>query len=696
MTPRGLRSARLAPLALLVLGAVPRLEGAPPPFRHERPVTPGARGANRLAVDVTLLAGSEARRTDAPHGLLSDLRIYAADGAEVPYLLIAPPSPAPEWAPARLLPIAATKTSSGFEADLGRPLPVDRLRVDGIPAPFLKRVRLEGSGDRARWTLLAAEGTLFDLPDEGLARTELAFPRQELRYLRVTWDDTRSGRVPLPRSVAARKAPGPPAPPRLRAALPVEKRGSEPGTSRYRLRLPAAGLPIEAIEVVPQGGNVLRPVRVLEARLSGGEVVPVVLGRGVLRRAERDGLVAASLEIPVATPAEAELELVVEDGSNPPLALKEVDAVLSPLPWIYFESAGGAPLVARFGARGVEAPRYDLEAIRPAVSRGDARVGPIAEAAWGPLRDRPAAAAAPASSGPDAAGPAAPVESSRFRVARPISPGPPGLTALALDAAVLSASPSLADVRIVGEDARQVPYLLETREEPLAVPLAAPAPVPDPRPRPDGSNAAGGRLTFYRLALPYPDLPSARLALETPARVFRRSVTLFVERRPGHATEAEPGASFDAIASGEWSHADPESAAPRLTLPVPPVPGRELYLAVDDGDNSPLPVSSPTLLLPSRRLRFVRPASGELRLLYGNPALAPPRYDLALLAPRLLGEPAVETALAPGSAPEPGGSGAQLPRSLFWGALAVAVIALLALVARLLRPAGGGDSPGAG
>ena len=76
----------------------------------------------------------------------------------------------------RVLPVAAVETetekTSGFEADLGRLLIIDRFRVDGIPPPFLKRIRLEGSGDRDRWTLLVGEGTVFDLRIASLRRTE--------------------------------------------------------------------------------------------------------------------------------------------------------------------------------------------------------------------------------------------------------------------------------------------------------------------------------------------------------------------------------------------------------------------------------------------------------------------------------------------------------------------------------------------
>src|SRR5262249_39841239 len=139
-----------------------------------------------------------------------------------------------DWLPGRILPVAATDKTSGFELDLGAASAVDAIRVEGLPAPFLKRLLLEGSGDRSHWTMLAAEGTLFDLPDERLREPQVPFDAGIYRYLRVTWNDRNSGRVPLPRVAAARRA-DPILPPRpLVADLPVERRPAEPGRSRYR------------------------------------------------------------------------------------------------------------------------------------------------------------------------------------------------------------------------------------------------------------------------------------------------------------------------------------------------------------------------------------------------------------------------------------------------------------------------------
>jgi hypothetical protein len=110
----------------------------------------------------------------------------------------------------------------------------------------------------------------------------------------------------------------------------------------------------------------------------------------------------------------------------------------------------------------------------------------------------------------------------------------------------------------------------------------------------------------------------------------------------------------------------------------------DLSLVVDEGDNAPLPLREATLLLPAYRLRFFRDGHTPLTLLYGRPDLGPPRYDLALLAPRLLGAPAQD--VVPGAERGTTNVTGVTPTVVFWGALALAVLALLVLIARLLRP----------
>jgi hypothetical protein len=222
--------------------------------------------------------------------------------------------------------------------------------------------------------------------------------------------------------------------------------------------------------------------------------------------------------------------------------------------------------------------------------------------------------------------------------------------------------------------------LVEQTTEPLSLDLAIEKATP-PKTLPP---APGGR-SVYRITYPVAGLPGARIVLTTPARVFRRGVRVGQERAPDNRRHRD--AWFDVFASVQWVHADQDREAAPLTLSVPPIDGTALFIVVDEGDNTPLPISTARLLLPSYRIRLFRENGVALRVAYGRKDLQRPQYDLALLAPQVLGQPAADATLDPErGAPGPAGTGAALlsPR-IFWAALAVAVVVLLGLIARLLQ-----------
>jgi len=627
----------------------------------ERSVEPGGAGGNRLEVDVELLAGAE----DG----FRDLRLVSAGGDEIPYLLLDQVKTERKWRMGEILPIRRTRKSSGFEVDLGEAVMIDRIRIEGLPAPFLKRVQLEAGGDRARWTLLHEQATLFDLPDENLRLLELDFEPGEYRYLRVIWSDRSSGRLPLPRRADARLLQGSPPPPPLEAQMPFEKRASEPGRSRYRVFLPAAGLPIVGLELEVGQSHVLRRVRVSEARLSGSEIRPFELGESTLRRVVRDDLVASQMEITISTPTESEVEIEIDDGDNPPLELKTVTARFAPQPWIYFESPDGEPLRARYGASGLRAPFYDLEALRqPLGSEGLARG--VHDARFGASRKVVVTSAEPALA--DAVGGGAKIDLRGFQNRRAVEQGPLGLNAVRLDPAVLAGSSRLDDLRIVDGLSIQVPYIQERLGEPTILDLPELLPMPE---------QADERQSAYRLTLPYASLPAARVTIATTARVFERRVRL-VREEARNPRDPPIRVTLD---EQLWRNGDAEREAPPLRLQVPALAGAELLLIVDEGDNSPLQLESPKLYLPSYRLRFVRRTEEPLWLMYGQDRLAAPRYDLALLAPRVLGARVPEVALSDHEEELPAVEQGRIGTIVFWCALVLALIVLFGLVARLLR-----------
>ena len=137
------------------------------------------------------------------------------------------------------------------------------------------------------------------------------------------------------------------APPATSVNAALERRPSEPGISRFRVRLPGPRLPIVAIEldVATASGAassyVYRRAIVTESRFAEVEAAPAELGRAMLSRVVRDGATAAALRVPIAAPAEAEIDLTIEDGANEPLDLRGVSVVFAELPWIYFEAPAG-------------------------------------------------------------------------------------------------------------------------------------------------------------------------------------------------------------------------------------------------------------------------------------------------------------------------------------------------------------------
>jgi hypothetical protein len=667
----------MVPLAVLAT-LLAQAPAAPAP-RYERPIAVAAPGPQRLAIDATLLAGGapftvlrrgSTRQRLVAAGGLSDLRLLSADGREVPYLLVYPPVHEAQWLLASVLPIAATEKTSGLEADLGSVQDVNGIDLRQLPGPFMKRFSLEASADREHWTQVIPEGTLFDLPERQLRQTDASFTAGHYRYLRVMWDDTHSARVARPLSALVRlaSADAPPAP--LVAPLRFERRASEPGRSRYHVTLPGTRLPITALRLTAGGTYLFRNVTVTEPRLADWQAAPVTIGEGLI---VRDQSSSAAVRVPIQQPSQAELDVLVEDRDNAPLDLRGVAAEFAELPWIYVDAPG--PLVARYGDAALSAPSYDLEAARDTL-----RIDALPEARWGTQVVVQAPSAPPPID--PAALTGAPLDASSFRYSRGISAGTPGLVALPLDAAVLAHSRGpareFADVRIVDGSGRQVPRLVERRPEPLLIPLRAEPATPAAA---ELQPKSGRHQSVYHVALPYAVLPDARIVIATTAAVFERHVAIGYERPPdrGHR---DPW--FLMEGSVAWSRS--EDAANALTLPLSmPIPdATQLTLVIDEGDNSALPIASVQLLLPSYRLRFVRPAS-EARLVYGSAAIDIPRYDLALLAPSVLGAAVADVSMAAEAETKTAAAESLLSPRMFWLVLVMAVVALLGLLAALLR-----------
>ena len=218
--------------------------------------------------------------------------------------------------------------------------------------------------------------------------------------------------------------------------------------------------------------------------------------------------------------------------------------------------------------------------------------------------------------------PGAVLDLSAFTYARALRPGPAGLVELPFDAAVLAHSRGpaghFADVRVVDDQDRQIPYLLDEAGEPLDLAVQYTPVQPD---LPALQSSEGHHRSSYLVKLPYAALPGAHLVLETPRRTFRRDVQVSVERAPDRRRRER---SIDVIAASSWEHTDDSAAAPALVIDARHRDTTDLLLTIDDGDNAPLPLASVRLQLPAWRIRFYRSADAPLRLLYGIPTAVAP------------------------------------------------------------------------
>ncbi len=168
---------------------------------------------------------------------------------------------------------------------------------------------------------------------------------------------------------------------------------------------------------------------------------------------------------------------------------------------------------------------------------------------------------------------------------------------------------------------------VESPTEPLAVKI---------RSRDEGSG-----VTRLALDLGASNLTPAFLRLETPEKLFTRSVSVAVPTVDGNDIKEKAIAStviyrVELNGRGE-SHLDiPIDAA---------VPSRELLLLVANGDSPPLALDQIQAQRRLVQLTFLAKQAGSYQLLSGNRQCAAPNYDLSSLSAELKG--ASGTALRP-------------------------------------------------
>ncbi|HUL53413.1 MAG TPA: DUF3999 family protein [Opitutaceae bacterium] len=663
---RPLSAALLAALvAAAPLGAEPF---APQEWRYRQDLPIDQPGLVRVALPAETL--------DAARADLGDLRLLAPTGGEAAFALERRVPAAPVVREPKSLSGSVEDTAMVFVVETGTTDRITALDLDAGQQRFLTRAQVEASDDGVTWRLLGRNLPVYDRGGQ-LRALHLPIPAGVYRHLRISLDRLGGAHIALRGiSLVTRREEADDTEP---VAVRLAAREDMPGETRLTLALPAANLQIAALTLATPEPVFDRPVRLVYRAFAGDVIREITLTQGSLvRRGPGEPPNAAELAWPVEQLAPArELILVIDNGDSPPLALSAVSAQRRPVYAVFYAAAAGQFRFYAGNAR-ASAPRYDVGALTAA-----ARPSPPAPLTPGPLQANPDFHPAEPLPEIPALGTALDVSPWGFR--KMVRLQAAGVQQLELDPAVLArAQRDLADLRLVS-DGRQIPFIIERSSLLRALAVDA-APAPDPK---------QPRLSRWRLTLPYPRLPVTRLTAVVPVPLFARDLRLLedVEDERGNVSRRWLG-------QASWRQTPGQRAtAFALTLNQSPATNT-LWLETDNGDNPPITLNDVRAHYGVTRLLFKAEAEAPVHLYYGEAQVGAPRYDLSLVGAQLLaadkatpGLGAEEVLKAPSFADTialAGRSGV-----LFWGMLALVVVVLFVVIARLLPKAASPGGPSA-
>lgn len=658
------------PFAALLLSVVVASEAAvvPTEWQFRQPVTVPAAGLMKLPVS--------ARTFDAAQPQLTDLRLLDSAGQEVPYLLDREVGNTEQ--PAAMTSAKAFRSSTVGDTtqlviETGTSGLLDSIHLESSIPFFLKAAHVEISADGVTWQSLGAALPVFR--QFGAEQLRLPLARRAAAFVRVTIDDFRSRQIAFS-GAKLLLAPTRPAPPPLAPlGATIARRDEFAGETLLTVTLDGrhvllAGLTFEAKEPL-----FMRRVTVAVREAHEGVSTERTIGSGTIYRVALDGAPARSeLRLPLnVTPLTRELIVHISNGDSPPLSLESVQAQQHPVNLHFLAPAAGAYTLLSGNAQATS-PRYDLAAFGGELRGAGATALTAGELEAMPnYRARESLAASPL---PDVPLLGAPLDTADWPFRKTIQIERSGVQELELDLEALAhARPGFADLRLI-RDGNQIPYVLEQPALARALALKLES-IPDAK-RP--------HVSVWRIELPQKNLPLQRLILSSTTALFRRELRIF-ER----LTDQNGAAYENQIAAGTWSRT-PEAGVPETRVfELSNRPRTNfVWIESDNGDNPPIEISAVQVTYPVVRLIFKTAETEGFALTYGNRAINAPRYDLSLVAAKLVTSSRNVAQLAVSQTTDAAKKsfGGMKGGYVFWGALALVVVLLLVLVAKLLpKPA---------
>ena len=592
-----------------------------------------------------------------------DVRLIDPQGRETPYDWVRATPPVASRPFTARHDVKVTDRATIVTITTGTTEALAYAALETASGDFFKPADVELSSDGEHWTTLVKGRPLFRRG--ATTRGEVPLQGQTAAFIRITLNDLKTPPLAITGAVLA-LAPTGVVPPRT-VTQPVEISQREEFASEtvLTLDLGAAHLPLAAWEFDSPTAVFSRGVTLAERRLQDEVLAEHILARGMLSRRPADAVSTPAVwELGTGLTAQREVILHIDNGDSPPLPLTGI--TLRRLKHeLVFNAPQAGPWTLLVGNPTAVAPRYDFA--RFSSELGTAPV----DVAVGRLASNPAYQTPPDALA-DVPLPGAKLDPLSWKFRRPVILTSPGVQQLELDLGVLARSRAdLADIRLIS-GGQQIPYLIERSA--LSREFAATIEPADDSRRP--------RTSRWRVKFPQPSLPLRRVVLASSTPLFQRSLRLTEPVADERGQE-----SVRLLAEATWVR-QPGRPASNLVFPINDrLAGDTLYIEADNDDNPPIALTSVRGAVGVTRLLF-KPAPDVTtpEIIYGNPEAVAARYDLVLIAPHILGAPKHSATL-----------GAETPTAtaldlfsgrgsvvFFWGVLALVVVILFVIVARLL------------
>jgi len=596
---------------------------------------------------------------------LEDLRIVDSKGNQVPYLI------------ERLLPDAESKirpaefrsTIENGETHLnlktGSRAPLVGVSLETPATRFMKAVDIEGSHDGTNWIKLAGGDSIFQLAN-GVARLRVSFPEGAWEFLRVTIDDLGSPPVPFTGAdlhKARTTAPAEPLP------ITIKSRDESPGTTRLALDLGAANLTLGSLRVESNEPVFTRAVTLAVPEFGNDGIRERNIADAVIYRVNVNGKNEARLEIPLESEIHTrELFVLIRNEDSPPLSIDAVRADRRLVRLTFFANQPGQYSLLS-GNSQCAAPRYDLSALSGKLRNATATDVVPSALVPNPNYKPPEILAALTLTGAQID-----VAKWKFRKLLPLSQN--GVQQVELDPELLARSqPDQRDIRIVRGE-YQLPFLLERTSVSRPISLNATA----------ANDPKKPALSRWSVKLPQSALPITRLICTSSSPLFHRQMRLWEE-----VTDERGDKFASELGRATWDQT-PNSPKRDLVIELSARQQSDtLFLETDNGDNPAIDLREFRGYYPVTRVIFKATSdpAQPVWLYYGNPDTTAPRYDVTLVASELLkgdrnpvtGGPEENLSSKPSFVGE---TLAGSTRYIFWGALGLVVIVLLAIMSRFL------------